>query len=280
MNMTDAAEAAAQAYEDCLVGSVFGPWARRVVEMAAPKPGETVLDVACGTGIGARLAAPLMAGGGRIISLDSDAGMVAVGERMAANADLPSDVALEWHATPAETVVVPDGSIDLCLCMQGPQFVNDPPLAMANIRRALKENGRLAASMWNEMPHNKGHYAIAQALQARGVPPAKKPFSKGDPEAARLLITDADLEIERFETAEFIATFPSVRSFVDGVAAGAPATRHAIAQLSPEDRDGFLSDVEEILSPYKTDDGVALPTSAHLILAYRHDYFGHKISEE
>lgn len=268
----DLAEAAAQAYEDYLVGSVFGPWARRVVDIAAPKPGERVLDVACGTGIGARLAALRVAPGGHIVSQDSDAGMIAVAKKMAAGANLPSDVTLEWHAEPAEKSVVPDGSIDLCLCLQGPQFVNDPPVAIANICRALKVNGRLAASMWNEMYHNKGHFAIAQALESRGVPPAKKPFSKGVPDAARQLIADAGLDIERFETAEYIATFPSVRAFVDGVAAGAPATRHAIAQLSAADCDGFLKDVEDILTPYKTAKGVALPTSSHIVLAYRRNY--------
>lgn len=272
MASNEAAVAAAQAYEDHLVGAVFGPWAQRVVDLAAPKPGETVLDVACGTGIGARLAAPLMAGGGRIISLDSDAGMVAVAEKTAASADLPKDVALEWQATPAEKLEIEAASVDLCLCLQGPQFVTEPHVAMAKIRRALKPNGRLAASMWNELPNNKGHYAIAQALQARGVPPATKPFSKGKPEDARQLITEADLEIERFETGEFKAWFPTVRAFVDGVAAGAPATRHAIAQLSDADRAGFLKDVEDILAPYKTDGGVELPTSAHVIIAYRRDY--------
>lgn len=274
MTSNEPAIEAAQAYEDHLVPTVFGPWARRVVELAAPKPGEVVLDVACGTGIGARLAAPLMAGGGKIISLDVDAGMIAVAEKAAHAAELPGEVELEWHATPAEKQVAADASVDLCICLQGPQFVNDPPLAMANIRRALKRNGRLAVSMWNELPSNKGHYAIAQVLQTYGVPPATKPFSKGKPEDARRLIAEADLEIDRFEIGEYIASFPSVRAFVEGVAAGAPATRHAIAQLSAEDRDGFLRGVEEILAPYKTETGVELPTSAHVVLAYRRDYLG------
>jgi len=267
--------AAAQAYEDHLVGPVFGPWARRVVGLARPKSGEVVLDVACGTGIGARLAAPFMAeGGGRIISLDGDAGMIAVAKKTAGASGLPKNVVLEWHVNPAEQKTAEDDSVDLCLCMQGPQFVSDPPLALMKIRSALKPNGRLAASMWNELHHNKGHHAIAQALQQRGVPPAMKPFSKGKIDDARRLIAEAELEIEHFETAEYIARFPSIRAFVSGVAAGAPATRHAIAQLSEADKAGFLEDVENILSPYKTGDGVELPTSAHLIVAFKRVYSG------
>lgn len=63
---------AAQAYEDHLVGAVFGPWARRVVDLGAPKPVGTVLDVACGTGIGARFVAPMISPMGSIISTDAD----------------------------------------------------------------------------------------------------------------------------------------------------------------------------------------------------------------
>lgn len=273
MSPGEASVAAAQAYEDHLVGPLFAPWARRVIDLAEPRSGELVLDVACGTGIGARLAAPSMGeGGGRIISVDGDAGMIEVAEKVAGASGLPGNVVLEWHVKPAEQKLAEDGSVDLCLCLQGPQFLSDPPLALTNIRSALKQNGRLAASMWNELTHNKGHYAIAQALQKRGVPPAMKPFSKGRIVDARRLIAEAELEIEHFETAEYIARFPSIRAFVDGVAAGAPATRHAIAQLSETDKDGFLEDVENTLAPYNTDDGVDLPTSAHLIVAFKREY--------
>jgi ubiquinone/menaquinone biosynthesis C-methylase UbiE len=260
---------AAQAYEDHLVSALFGPWAQRVVDLGAPAPGETVLDIACGTGIGARLAGRRVAPGGRIVSSDSDAAMVAVAERMAATAGLPADVLLEWRATPAEEPVVADDSVDLCLCMQGPQFVSDPPAAMAMIRRALKPGGRLAASMWSAMPDNKGHYALAQALETRGLTPAMKPFSLGDTRAARALIAGAGFDIASFETADYLAAFASVEAFVDGVAAGAPATRHALAQLSEADRAEFVIDVKRLLAPFETADGVALPTRAHLVLARR-----------
>jgi len=260
---------AAQAYEDHLVGAVFGPWAQRVVDLGAPKPGETVLDVACGTGIGARLVAPMISPAGCVISTDLDAGMIAVGKKSAEAANLPADVTLNWHVRPAEQLSVDNASIDLCVYMQGPQFVTDPPAAMKAAHRALKPDGRLAASMWNKMPTNKGHHAIAEALAARGIKPAMKPFSMGNPDVARSLFADAGFDITYFDTAEFPANFPSVKDFVSGVAAGAPATRHAIAQLSPVDHGAFISDVQETLAPYVSANGVALPTSAHLILAHR-----------
>jgi hypothetical protein len=51
------AGSAPEVYERELVPAVFGPWAPIVVELAHPSPGERVVDVACGTGIVARIAA-------------------------------------------------------------------------------------------------------------------------------------------------------------------------------------------------------------------------------
>lgn len=41
----------AEGYESYMVPALFGPCARILIEAAAPKPGERVLDVGCGTGI-------------------------------------------------------------------------------------------------------------------------------------------------------------------------------------------------------------------------------------
>ena len=42
---------AAEVYERALVPAIFAPWAPLVVALADPRPGERVLDVACGTGV-------------------------------------------------------------------------------------------------------------------------------------------------------------------------------------------------------------------------------------
>ncbi len=66
-----------------MVPAIFRPWAEFVVGLAAPKPGEHVLDVACGTGIGARIAAEMVAPNGKVVGLDIDPGMVEIARRSA-----------------------------------------------------------------------------------------------------------------------------------------------------------------------------------------------------
>jgi predicted RNA methylase len=68
---------APELYERYMVPGIARLWVSDLVERAAPKPGERFLDVACGTGIVARLAAAAM-GTGRVAGLDINEGMLAV----------------------------------------------------------------------------------------------------------------------------------------------------------------------------------------------------------
>ncbi len=254
---------AAVAYEEHLVARVFAPWARRVVDMAAPVPGEAVLDICCGTGVGARLAAPRVMPGGRVVGLDNDPGMLEVARRLAAEENI--DVA--WHCESAVALPFADATFDLCLCLQGPQFIPEPLTGLTEIRRVLRATGRLAASLWASIEHNKGHYALARALERQGVAPALRPFSLGDPDKARALFGAAGFRTVALRTEEREAGFPSVAAFIEGVAAGAPATRHALAQLGDDRKQDFTADVEKFLEPFTGPGGLILPTRAHIVVA-------------
>ena len=72
-------------------------WAVDLVRRAAPQPGERVLDVACGTGIVARLAAKAM-GTGRVLGLDINSGMLAVARSRPLDSAAPTiEQALDRH---------------------------------------------------------------------------------------------------------------------------------------------------------------------------------------
>ena len=57
-------------YEHYFVPAMFLPWATILFRHAAPRSRERVLDVACGTGIVARQAAPLVGDEGQVVALD------------------------------------------------------------------------------------------------------------------------------------------------------------------------------------------------------------------
>ena len=73
---------AAEVYEAAFVPGFFAQWAPLLCQAAGVEPGQTVLDVACGTGIVARTAADLVAPGGTVVGVDLNEAMLTVAARV------------------------------------------------------------------------------------------------------------------------------------------------------------------------------------------------------
>jgi trans-aconitate methyltransferase len=84
------AGSAAELYQRYLVPTIASLWAADLIDRAAPRPRERVLDVACGTGVVARLAAERMSSG-RVGRLDINADMLAVARSLPGHANVVSD---------------------------------------------------------------------------------------------------------------------------------------------------------------------------------------------
>ena len=70
-------------YERTLVGPIFAPWVEPLLEDVQLGPGDRVLDVACGTGIVARLVKERPGAGGGVVGVDLNPRMLAVARRVA-----------------------------------------------------------------------------------------------------------------------------------------------------------------------------------------------------
>jgi ubiquinone/menaquinone biosynthesis C-methylase UbiE len=134
-------------YERYFVPSIGTPVANDLIEIAALRPGERVLDVACGTGVVARLASSRVGAAGGVAGLDVNPGMLAV-----AASTTPTDMSIEWHEASAEAMPLPDASFDVVMCQMGLQFVADKHAALCEIRRVLVSGGRLILSVPGPTP--------------------------------------------------------------------------------------------------------------------------------
>ena len=74
-------------YEQELVGPLFRPWAELILDDVELAAGDRVLDVACGTGIVARLAKERLGEAGRVVGVDLSPAMLAVARGLAAGID-------------------------------------------------------------------------------------------------------------------------------------------------------------------------------------------------
>ena len=128
----------AETYENYFVPAMFFPWATILLRHSAPRSGERVLDVACGTGVVSRLAAPLVGASGQVVALDFNASMLVVARTL----PVTSGAAITWQEGNAMSLPFPTNAFNLVLCQHGLQFFPDRLLALREMRRVLVSGGR------------------------------------------------------------------------------------------------------------------------------------------
>jgi ubiquinone/menaquinone biosynthesis C-methylase UbiE len=126
---------APRSYEKYIVSALFDHRARELIATAGLRPGERVLDFACGTGIVARHALRAVAPGGRADAFDVNDGMLEVARATSANGGV------RFQAGDAAAAPVAEHSFDVVLCQQGLQYFPDRPAALREMRRALVPGG-------------------------------------------------------------------------------------------------------------------------------------------
>lgn len=151
---------APELYQRHIVPAMTAMWAADLVDRAALRPGERVLDVACDTGVVARVAAERVGSTGRVAALDINPGMLAVARSLPA----VTGAAIEWHEGSVFSLPFPEAVFDVVLCQLGLQFFSDRPTALREVRRVLVPNGRLALNVFGPIEHNPATHALANVL--------------------------------------------------------------------------------------------------------------------
>jgi ubiquinone/menaquinone biosynthesis C-methylase UbiE len=201
---------AAEVYEEFFVPALFGEWAPRVAAAAGIRPGDKVLDVACGTGVLAREAARRAAPGGEVAGLDRNPGMLAVASRQAPE--------IAWREGLAEALPYDAGAFDAVVSQFGLMFFDERPRALKEMLRVLKPGGRLAVAVWDRLEASPGYAAMAALLQRlfseRAAAALRAPFAVGDPSELRALFAAAGMPEVEIATEAGTARFPSIGSWV------------------------------------------------------------------
>ena len=149
-------------YDDIYVPRIFIPWARLLLERAALRPGEAVLDIATGPGTVARLAAEAVGPKGRVVATDFSEAMIAIARTKPPSAGAAP---IEYLVSPAAPLEVESGAFDVVTCQQGLQFFPDRPASIREMRRALKPSGCVAAAVWREIECQPAFAALDAALR-------------------------------------------------------------------------------------------------------------------
>jgi ubiquinone/menaquinone biosynthesis C-methylase UbiE len=246
----------------------FMETSRDLVAIAALRTGERVLDVACGTGVLARLAAKAVGPTGRVAGADLNEGMLTTARTKAEQEGLP----IEWRACDAAALSFADGTFDVALCQWGLEFFSDRPQALRQIARVLVPGGRLILRVWRGLDRQPFYLALLHALErqmgAGAGTPIRAAFLLSDSNELRALISDAGFSRVHVRITTNLLRFPSLQQYVPGYLAATPIASR-VASMDDRGRAEIVRDIAEALQTYIDDDGLAAPVENHVVVAHK-----------
>jgi SAM-dependent methyltransferase len=243
---------AAEFYESTFVPALFAEWAERLVAAAELKAGESVLDVACGTGAVARKAAEKA---GDVVGLDRNEAMLAVARRLRPD--------LDWRLGDAGALPFGDGSFDVVVSQAALMFFEDRVAALAEMRRVSTADGRVVVQVPGRLAESPGYRALAEVVGRHANSDVIAAyFAVGEPDLLTDLFHEAGLRIDRFDTWLGATRLDDIDTFLD-------------AELLPIADQIDATVRERIAAEYQTagftnpDGSITAPIEVHLIIARR-----------
>lgn len=252
-----------------VLSATFRPTSEWLVDRVAPEPGQTLLDLAAGTGETGFLAAGRLEDRGRLICSDFAPQMVEAARRTAQALGITN---AEFRVLDAERLKLADASVDGVVCRFGYMLMGDPGVALRETRRVLRDGGRLAFSVFGEPQRNPWMTVARDVVARRGHLPPPDPvepglFSMSDPERIRALLTEAQFAVSEID--EMAVDF----RFADADALWAYTSELqgpialAIARLDDDERMAVRAAIEDGFAGFRSDDGYELPGLVLNVLA-------------
>jgi ubiquinone/menaquinone biosynthesis C-methylase UbiE len=244
----------AENYQRYFVPAIGGPVAEDLIEAAAITPGERVLDVGCGTGVVARLAARQLNGTGTVCGLDVNPGMLAVARNVT-----PEAAGIDWYEANAEAIPLPDDSFDVVLCQMSLQFMPGRANALREMRRVLGKGGRLVLNLPGPTPPLFEIFAdaLAKHIDQEAAPFVHAVFSLNNVDEIRQLARDAGFREVQVTAAPKSLELPGASDFMWQYIHSTPLV-NAVAAGTDEQRLALERDICERWQPFASKDGLAI----------------------
>ena len=245
------------------VAPVMASFVERTIERAELQHGDTVLDIACGTGFVTRRAAEAVGPNGHVTGLDLNAGML----RVAREASAASNIT--WIEASADDVPLPDSSVNAVLCQQGIQYLPDRTRALHEMARICGPGGRVVVTCFSPLdaqPYFRPQLAAFEMLL--GASMLADAFAC-PPEEIRTTLADALNGPADFETFEGVLRVNGdLKTFLWGHALSLPVAP-ALLALGEQGRERFVDGMLAALVPFISSRGLEVPVGTYLIVGRR-----------
>ncbi|MFO8029584.1 MAG: class I SAM-dependent methyltransferase [Cyclonatronaceae bacterium] len=242
-------------YYDASWQAQLKPAQDMLMDVTEPKPGEKVLETACGTGLITFRIAQAVEPEGEVLATDISEDMVelagsAAEERKIRNTD--------FQRMDAEELEVDDNTFDVAVCGLGLMYLPDPLKALMEMHRVLKPGGRAAVAIWGERK-NCGWadiFPIVEKRVASDVCPMFFQQGTGDTLEHTFSLAGFDkLEVNRFKTD---LHFKSPEHIIMAAFSGGPVAL-AYNKFDEETRDGAHQEYLDSIAHFKNGSGYQIP---------------------
>jgi len=243
-------------------------FAERALDALVVVRGARVLDVACGTGVFARLAAHVVGPGGRVVGIDPSAIAVSTARRID-----PTSI-VDWQQWDEDGLPFDSGTFDVVACQHALHRFPDPVPVLEEMRRVLTPGGRLGITTWGPIEENPAFAAQLDATVKAGldddgvVEALLDAFTWHRDEDLEELARCAGLVDVSCQAIRMLAALPRVAEWVRVYPALAPLSR-VWPQCGQEARVQFLSRATELLRPFEHDSVLRVQASSRLLVARR-----------
>jgi ubiquinone/menaquinone biosynthesis C-methylase UbiE len=249
--------------------ALLAPVLQLVLKHADLQAGETVLDIGCGAGTSTARAAQLVSDTGHCTGLDIADTFL---NHAAHELGHPN---IDWLLADAQTHQFQPNTFDAMISRFGVMFFSDTVAAFANIKSALKPQGRIVMAAWGPAPENPWFMLPAKAAKAQLGQMPKTDRSLPGPFA----FENHNYVVEMLAEAGFLnieATNYSLNlTAPNGLASAAQlcceiGSANAALQYfngTAEDRKSIEAAIVELFKPFETKEGLHIPSSIHLFTA-------------
>lgn len=240
----------------------LGEATERMLDAAGVVAGARVLDVAAGAG-GQTLAAARRVGPtGSVVATDISPTILTYAAKAAAEAGLTNIETVEADGEALESL--PAGSFDVVICRVGLIYFPDQQRALAGMRRALRDGGRIAAIVYSTPARNEFFSVPVSIIRDRAqLPPPEPgqpgPFSLGGPGVLQAALTTAGFSDVAVDALPAPLRLPSAAECVRFERESFGALHQMLAGVAAEERPAVWDQIEAALTRFETSDGFVGP---------------------